>query len=61
MSKLANEARQHIAALGWSQAELARRTGHHANTVTNWFSTGQVPKIVMEFLRLKVKLKELAD
>jgi transcriptional regulator with XRE-family HTH domain len=44
--------------LGWSQAELGRRLGVHPNTILRWKREG-CPKVVLEYLRLKVELRRL--
>lgn len=49
-------------ALGWSQAELARRVDVHVNTVSGW-ATGrtEAPGPVRAYLGLAMKAKEMLD
>jgi transcriptional regulator with XRE-family HTH domain len=55
-----NEMLRLLDRIGWSQAEFSRRAGVHVNTVTNWAKT-EAPKLALEFLRLRAKLKELSE
>lgn len=49
-----------LLALGWNQADLARRLGVHRNTVSAW-ATGKVeiPGPVLAYLDLAVKASRL--
>lgn len=49
-----------LLALGWSQAELARRLGVHINTVSAW-ATGKVklPMYAQAYLALAVAISRL--
>lgn len=49
-----------LAALGWSQAELARRIGAHPNTVSKWM-TGKaaVSGAAAAYVEVHVKLREI--
>ena len=47
--------------LGWSGAELARRLGVHANSITWWVSRkGKVPKYATAYLDLALSIKALS-
>jgi transcriptional regulator with XRE-family HTH domain len=46
-----------LAALGWSQAEFARRLGVDPTTVSRWVRRSRFPKWVGEYLRLAVLMK----
>jgi hypothetical protein len=48
-----------IVDLEWSNAECARRTGYHANTVATWVRDNKAPFIVMQHLRLLAQLNVL--
>lgn len=51
-----------LSALGWSQAELARRVEVHVNTVSGW-STGrtQMPGPAKAYMTLAMKAKEMLE
>lgn len=49
-----------LARLGWSQAELGRRLGVHANTVINWGRDGP-PGHVVEYLRVMELARQMLE
>lgn len=54
------EMKQALAALGWKQADLARKMGVHRNTVSGWAADG-APLWVSEYLGALLGIKGLHD
>jgi len=54
------EMKQALAALGWKQADLARKMGAHRNTVSGWAADG-APLWVSEYLGALLGIKGLHD
>jgi transcriptional regulator with XRE-family HTH domain len=53
-----DEFREALAALGWKQADLARKVELHPNTVSGWASAG-APAWAAEYLRVMLELDRL--
>lgn len=51
---------QHLETLGWTIFDLRRRLRVHRNTTTNW-QQRQPPTVVLEYLRLAVRVKKLGE
>ncbi len=49
-----------LAALGWKQSDLARKTGLHRNTISGWAQDG-APLWVSEYLGALLGIKRLHD
>ena len=43
--------------LGWSQKDFGIRLGVSKNTVSNWCLKEKQPKVVLEYLRMKLLFK----
>lgn len=54
------EFKQALSALGWKQADLARKMGAHRNTVSGWAADG-APLWVAEYLGALLGIKGLHD
>lgn len=55
-----SEFKEALAALGWKQSDLSRKTGMHRNTVSGWAQEGP-PPWVSEYLGALLGIKHLHD
>lgn len=55
------ELRQHLARLGWTQVELARRTGYAQESVSRWVCKNQrVPGAIVAYVKLNLRINRLS-